>query len=322
MFFLALFLLAPPVGCSKRSTRPKDCWDPLLMQDTCKIYPRVIDNNAAWSPGGKTIAYVHGGITQLGDTSGIYLIDTTGNNRRVLVPSVLAVQPAFSPDGQWIAFAYLGDDAIYKIKVNGDSLTRLTAGNTDQEPDWSPDGKWIAYTRASNPGAGLHKVSPDGTQDSFVFSVGIYPNWSADSKRLLMISGFLEQAAFQFYIGIFNTIDSTFAKILRLGQYAVNWEYLRWNPDNSKILLTVHEPSNDLFGGPIYLYTLDSTGQNLKRLLNTLSTEGAWSPDGKRIVYTDARSEYGTLFIMDADGRNKRQITLTGLPKKSPGRQA
>ncbi len=35
-----------------------------------------------------------------------------------------------------------------------------------------------------------------------------------------------------------------------------------------------------------------------------------WSPDGKYIVYTDVRQEYGRLFIMNADGSDKRQLTF------------
>lgn len=320
LFLLALLLVAPLVGCSKKPTADK--WKDCINNwgwDTCRTYPRYMDYNATWSPDGKTIAYLHGGRTQFGDTSGIYLIDTTGNNRRVLVPSVLAVQPAFSPNGQWVAFANLADDAIYKIKINGDSLTQLTSGGEDQQPAWSPDGNWIAYVRASNPGGGLRIISPDQTTDSLLMdSGGASPDWSNDGSSILCFRAFFEQGEQKLYVGIFNLIDSTFRK-LREAPFAL-WSHLRWNPDNSKILLTVYEPNNDIYVAPSYLYTMDSAGQSFQKLLTTPSFEGTWSPDGKKIVYSDTRPEYGTLFTMDADGRNKRQITLTSLPKKSPGR--
>lgn len=60
--------------------------------------------------------------------------------------------PAWSPDGQWIAFLSRpeGDhptNDIYVISVAGTRLTRLTAdpGITWQAPlAWSPDGQWLA----------------------------------------------------------------------------------------------------------------------------------------------------------------------------------
>jgi Tol biopolymer transport system component len=83
--------------------------------------------------------------------------------------------------------------------------------------------------------------------------------------------------------------------------------------------------------GDLDIYTMDADGKNVKRLTNELGYDGGpfWSPDGKRIVYrahhpTEAAEveEYRSLleeglvrpllmdlYIMDADGGNKRQVT-------------
>lgn len=99
--------------------------DPISPQPPCIIcLPgfRATDFQPAWSPDGKTIAYIHGDTTF--ESTGIYLIDTNGTNKRILFSSPSAYSPTWSPDGEWIAFS---DNAqIYKIKVNGDSLTQLT----------------------------------------------------------------------------------------------------------------------------------------------------------------------------------------------------
>ncbi len=83
--------------------------------------------------------------------------------------------------------------------------------------------------------------------------------------------------------------------------------------------------------GDLDIYTMDGNGKNVKRLTNEVGYDGGpfWSPDGKHIVYrahhpteaaeiADFRSLLNDglvrpllmdLYLMDADGSNKRQIT-------------
>ena len=83
--------------------------------------------------------------------------------------------------------------------------------------------------------------------------------------------------------------------------------------------------------GDLDIYTMDAKGRNVKRLTNELGYDGGpfWSYDGKQIVYRayhpqteKEKSDYVTLlkqnlirptvldiWVMDADGSNKRQVT-------------
>lgn len=298
--------LQTPFPCSL------DCYNPLQLRDTCKFTPRIIDEDAAWSPDGQTIAYNHHGGILPGDTAGIHLIDTSGNSHRVLIPAAQVGHPAFSPDGQWLAFANFADNGIYKMKLNGDSLTRLTFnGDKDQSPAWSPDGEWILYVRpfGSETTAGIRLVDKNGQNDRLLLFASFFHNWSKDGSRFLCVSAVLEQAQYKQYLGIFSLSDSGFKKIKLLGEND-DWQSLRWNPDNSIILITVGEPNNPCINGGTFLYVTDTTAQSVQKLLSTLSWEGAWSPDGSKIVYTDSRPEFGILFIMNADGSNKKQLTF------------
>jgi TolB protein len=59
-----------------------------------------------------------------------------------------ALDPAWSPDGSWIAYA--GREAygseLYAIRPDGSGLTRLTSdGVLARSPAWSPDGQHVAY---------------------------------------------------------------------------------------------------------------------------------------------------------------------------------
>lgn len=64
-------------------------------------------------------------------------------------------QPAWSPDGNWIAFQSFRDGTyhIWMVKKDGTGLQQLTFGiHDDREPHWSPDGKRIVFSsdRADN----------------------------------------------------------------------------------------------------------------------------------------------------------------------------
>jgi len=92
--------------------------------------------------------------------------------------------------------------------------------------------------------------------------------------------------------------------------------------------------------GDLDIYTMDADGKNVRRLTNELGYDGGpfWSYDGKQIVYrahhpkTDKdKAEYTALlkdnlirptaleiFVMNADGSNKRQVTSNGKANFGP----
>ena len=98
-----------------------------------------------WSPDGARIAYlVHGKL---------HVVNADGtHNRPIKTPGIDVEAPAWSPDGQWIAFGTTQSSGlhrhsdIYLIRPNGNDLHPIThEGAGGLGPVWSPDGRRIAF---------------------------------------------------------------------------------------------------------------------------------------------------------------------------------
>ena len=63
--------------------------------------------------------------------------------------------------------------------------------------------------------------------------------------------------------------------------------------------------------GNYEIYVMSDNGNNLKRLTYNLvrDYQPRWSPDGKQIAFVRRLQNQGDLFLMNADGRNERQLT-------------
>ncbi len=99
-----------------------------------------------WSPDGHSIIY---SVTVPNSTSGttlprskLYLLDLVTENFRLLIPDGESEYPAWSPDGDKIA--YIGGDSIASnlivATLRGDRLVQLKCGFYVGMLSWSPDG--------------------------------------------------------------------------------------------------------------------------------------------------------------------------------------
>lgn len=108
-----------------------------------------------WSPDGSEIVMA----MRRGDAPSprLYAITIADQEVTPLMPDApvetYAVNPAYSPDGEWIAFEMadgVGQEIWLMERATG-TRVRLTSGATDRDPAWSPDGADILFIRNDQP---------------------------------------------------------------------------------------------------------------------------------------------------------------------------
>jgi TolB protein len=145
------------------------------------------DVSPVWNP--KTnaqIAFVSGrsGLPQ------IYVMDADGSNVQRITNEGYAVSPSWSPNGQFLAFAWIrhygpgapGAQDIYIMDVASKQWVQLThdTGRNDF-PSWSPDGRHLVYQSNKLGSDQIWTMLADGSQQHQLTTSGVnsQPNWGA-----------------------------------------------------------------------------------------------------------------------------------------------
>src|SRR2546428_2711177 len=185
--------------------------DPDGTHETQITFPavNVVDALGNWSPDGTKLAFTR--HTDCGADCGtdeLYVVNADGSNlHQIATPEPTVESPAWSPDGQRIAFGLSTggvvtdqavDVSIWEINVDGSGLRQIThpiglQQSEDHEVQFSPDGtrlvivrelascRWCSeiFTVDSTDGGHATRVSPRGL-DGYD-----HPDWSPDGRWLL-----------------------------------------------------------------------------------------------------------------------------------------
>lgn len=229
-----------------------------------------------------------------------------------LITRVTNAYPAFSPDGEKIAYMSNadGDFDIYVRYLNERTVLKLTdALGRDGTPVWSPDGSQIAFQSFRDGYSQVYIMNADGSNQRNISNSPAHdehPFWSANGKRILFCSDrpHLEGEA-ESNIDIYEmSVDGS--DVRRITHTPEVETYASWSPDGSKIVCR-----KILANGNWEVEVMNSDGSNPVNLTNHKGVDGwpVWSPDGKRIAYTSEVGDHTRIFIMNPDGTNKIQIS-------------
>lgn len=121
-----------------------------------------------YSPDGTRVTFkrVVGAVNPTG-SGALFVMNTDGTDIvRITPPGYVFDLPAWSPDGQWIAFQKPYGQ-LFVVHPDGTDLhqvpVQLPAGSGVQDPAWSPDGSTIVFSVLGGGHSGIYTVQVDGT---------------------------------------------------------------------------------------------------------------------------------------------------------------
>jgi serine/threonine protein kinase/ribosomal protein L24E len=223
--------------------------------------------------------------------------------------------PAFSPDGNSIAFAWEGEQQdnadIYVKLIDAGSPLRLTHNPApDIYPAWSPDGSYIAFFRLEGNGGSYYIIPSLGGDERKIADVkyyGVGIDWSPDGKTLIVSAS---DSSIYPHI-LFISVES--GKKEALSSPDMNGVYGDNNPKISpdgKTVAFIKSLSYSISE----LYTIPSNGGEEKRLtFDSLLVGGiAWTANGDDIVFSSNRGGNKTLWRIPSNGGSPTAVPGSG----------
>lgn len=277
-----------------------------------------------WSPDGKYLAFTDKSfLGQQGSPSIVLLSIETLEKRRLMSPPAQSVgdwHPAFSPDGQTLAFTRwirggVGD--IYLVPIGGGEPKRLTFDSQAKVGlGWTADGQSIVFLSfLGGDSLRLWKISAaGGTPEPLEIGsnnpsqMGIQPYFSISRQghRLAYSTGMSDHNLWR--------IDVPSSK----GQRAspIKWisssrsdRLAEFSPDGKRIAFESER------SGTLHVWVCEADGSNPIQLTSMGGSPSSpdWSPDGRQIAF-DARAEVNNddirhIYVMNAEGGPPRRIT-------------
>lgn len=254
------------------------------------------------------------GLTAAACVAIFAVVVTRDGNPRDDVRSSQGMLPPIGPNG-WVAFAQAKDASsdidVYLVR-EGTTPRRVAGSDTDTSdqvcPAFSPDGERLLFGQATGTFRDGHEddaelviteVGADGSTSGTTtlplegLSVPPCAIWSPDGRWVTFGAG-----------SEVWLVDTVTEELRRLPGYAAT--DLDWRPGTDELAIAANG---------IHIYSV-TTGEVLS--LGVEGAEGlAWSPDGSTIAVArvsrvgsgEAEHDETSLWLVDADGTNERQLT-------------
>ncbi|MGA2967220.1 MAG: S9 family peptidase [Terriglobales bacterium] len=280
-----------------------------------KLYMTRQVGGAAWSPDGKTVAFV----SNMSGRNNLWLVPSEGGwPVQLTVSNERQTSPTWSPDGKWIAYMsdYDGDEQwdIFLVSPKTGQVVNVT--NTreiaEESPAWSPDGRYLAYM-----------VKP---KTSSVFEIDVYDTLMRDVKHLTSGTGKdrMNVAPIWSADGTFIVYTQEQSKGTDSNVFVVDVA------DAQSTLMTPHEgerlySANDVSpDGKCVLITSNAgDGYDNIGLLDIANKKIRWltqdkweiagerfSPDGKFLIYTANVDGNADIYLYDIAAGKARALAL------------
>jgi Tol biopolymer transport system component/DNA-binding winged helix-turn-helix (wHTH) protein len=283
-------------------------------------------NSHYYSPDGKYLAIPDKNSPS--EPFSVFLLSIeTGERRKITSPPAGVIgdyNPAFSPDGKWLAFTRSprwSTDDLYVIPLAGGEPKRLTFDNmTINGLTWTPDSREIIFdSRRGGSSRHLWRVAATGGSPERVETIGadvLSPALSPQGHRLAYTQTLDDINIWRIELDAAGKAKSQTELIAStFGDHGPDY-----SPDGQKIVFTSGRSGNNA------IWVCESDGSK-PRLLHScgpyVTGTPRWSPDGRWIAFDSRSCAAGAngnpdIYLLSADGGQPTRLTTDAAEDVAP----
>jgi tricorn protease len=248
------------------------------------------------------IVFVYGGY--------LWSVPRGGGEARQLTTGGHESSPAFSPDGEWVAFAgeYDGNRDVYLMRAGGGEPKRLTWHPAQDVPvGWTRDGKRILFVSTRDAYADITRLytvpAEGGVVETLPMWRALEGTYSPDGSELAYVPNLQWQRAWKRYRGG----QTTPVYIVRLSDLVLQKVPRENSNDSSPVWVgdTVYFLSDR--NGPVTIFSYDTKTKQVKQVLENQSLDlKSLSAGPDSLVY----EQFGGIYVYDLKSGQAKHVGI------------
>lgn len=266
------------------------------------VYQKILGVRGAFAT---SIAYVSVTGQAPAQRYKLFVADTDGENRRMILESGQPIMsPAWSADGQWLAYVSFESkrSAIFVQKLRTGERRKVSArAGINGAPAWSPDGRKLALTLGGSGGNPDIYVLDLGSQALTRItedpSIDTEPVWSADGASLYFTS---DRAGGPQIYQVSASAGARPKRITFGGSYNAR---PRLSPDGTLLAVVTLDQGNYRVG------VQDLSNGTLRVLSKGRQDESpSFAPNGATLIYSGQERGRAALAMVSTDGLTGQRL--------------
>jgi TolB protein len=240
----------------------------------------------------------------------VYRADSDGHDLTPVTPAgQTSLSPAWSADGQRIAYTQLGEGrGGVVVQALSSGATFLAPGSQTAlniTPAFSPDGRTLAFAHSDERGTDIYTANVIERCCAQRLTVGRFadnlsPTFSPDGRRIAFIS--TRAGPPQLYVMAADGTDQELLAPFDFGATGSS-NAPEWSADGASVVF-----HREVSGSP-QIFLVDVSGRRVRQLTSSGRNEDpTWAPDGRHVAFISDRSGRRQIWIVDIETGRVRQL--------------